>query len=883
MGALMTKTRVLIVEDEPIVALDLQSRLEKAGYQVVGRLDRGESAIQVAGELRPDLVLMDIYLKGELDGIEAAEKIQRNFNLPVIFLTAFSDSETLKRARITEPFGYILKPYNERELVSNIELALYKHSLERERKLDREAQVASETRLKAHQLELEQHIEQLRRTQVDLEETRALYLDLYNLAPVGYLLLSEHGLILKSNQTASNLLGLERGKLTQQGFGHFIQSEDQALFYQCFQQLFQTHAPQECEFRILRLDGSCFWVHMEVTPAREIGQLRTCRAILSDVTRRKQAETETLAVQNQLEATLNAIPDLLFELGLDGRYYDYRSPRNELLAASPEIFLGKTVSEILPVEAAEVILAGLQEAQEKGYSAGRQYELLLAPGKFWFELSISRKMQLPEQAPRFVVLSHDITNRKRAEIELQKLSQAVEQSAHAVIVTDIEGLIEYANPKFTETTGYSPAEVLGKTPRILQSGEHPPELYQELWQTIKSGKIWQGQMHNKRKDGRLYWEDVTIAPVYDSAGKMISFISIQQDVTARKLLEEAERDHRQLAEALLDTAIALNGTLELDDILDRILDNIGKLTDYDAAMVSILEESRVRKIRYHNNAQDFEARLPIGDLQATLINVPILREILKNKQPYLIPDIHQDPRWTVVDNPGMQRIHSLICVPIESRGKVVGVIDLLSGTPGFFTPLHTERIVAFASQAAVAIENAKLFEQSQRLSLIDPLTELNNMRYFNNFARLEFERTRRYKRTLSVAMADIDHFKKLNDTYGHKQGDLALCEIALRIKNTVRTVDIVARYGGDEFVILMPETELEEALQVAERVRLAISEHPIEKLEATSLVTISVGVAELGPTTENMDELINQADRLLYLTKLHGRNRVEGLKQPMGV
>jgi diguanylate cyclase (GGDEF)-like protein/PAS domain S-box-containing protein len=753
----MAETKILIVEDEQIIALDIQSTLEEAGYQVVDRVDRGEEAVKAASELGPDLVLMDINIKGEVDGIKAAEEIQTHLKLPVIFLTAFSDPGTLQRARIAEPFGYILKPFNERELISNIEMALYKRSLENERTLAKEALMASEAQLKAHQVELIQQNEQLRRTQMDLEEARALYLDLYNLAPVGYLLLGENGLILKSNQTAFNLLGLERGRLTQQGFGQFIQPDDREIFDRCIQQLFQTSRPQECEFRLLRLDGSQFWIRMEVTLAKELGQLRTFRTILINITRRKQAELEMLATQNQLEATLNAIPDLLFELGETGRYYDYRAPREDLLAAPPEIFIGKTVSEILPIEAAAVVLAGLREAQEKGHSTGKQFELQLAQGKFWFELSISRKPKQSELEPRFIVLSRDITARKR--------------------------------------------------------------------------------------------------------------------------LEEAERDHRQLAEALLDTAMALNSTLELDDILNRILDNIGKLANFDAALVSILEESRVRKIRYHNNSQVRPNRLPIGDLQANLINVPILKELIKTKQPYLIPDIHQDPRWQAVENPGMQRIRSLICVPIEIRGKVVGIIDILSGTPDFFTPLHAERIAAFASQAAVAIENAQLFEQAQRLSLIDPLTGLNNMRYFNNFAHLEFERIRRYKRTLSVVMADIDHFKKLNDTYGHKQGDRALREIALRIQNAVRAVDLVARYGGEEFIILMPETEIAEAVEVAERVRMAISDHPIEELEEAGPVTISLGVVEINSETENMDELINQADKAMYLAKTNGRNRVESWKR----
>jgi diguanylate cyclase (GGDEF)-like protein/PAS domain S-box-containing protein len=734
-----------------------------------------------------------------------------------------------------------------------------------ERKLAEDALIVSEAQLRTHQIELEMQNEQLLQTQTELEDARARYLDLYELAPVGYLMLRENGTILEANLTAENMIGAERGKLAEQLLGKFILPEDQDIFYLCRIKLFETGAPKGCEFRMLKNDdGTQFWVRLQMTIAKGADNTPICRVVLSDITKRKQVELEILAAQNQLEATLNAIPDLLFELGLDGCYYNYHSPRSDLLAAPPEIFMGKTIFEILPANAAQIVMAGLQETHDKGHSTGKQFELQLPQGNFWFELSISRKATEPGQEVRFIVLSRDITKRKQADVELRKLSQAVEQSANSIMVTDIEGNIAYTNPKFTTISGYSLTEVMGKNPRILSSGEHSHELYQNLWQTIKSGKIWHEQLHNKRKDGTLYWDDTTIAPVYDSTGKMVSFIAIKEDITARKLLEEAERDHRQLAEALRDTAMALNSTLELNEILDRILANIGMLMKYDTAMVLLIEENTVRKMRYHINPQNTINLLPIGDVQASLLNVPILKKIIQTKQSYLIPDIHKDARWQTVTIPDMQQIRSLVCVPIESHGNVVGVINIISATPDFFTPLHTERVMAFASQAAIAFENARLFEHAQQLSLTDPLTDLYNMRYFANVAKTEFERNQRYERTLSVAMMNIDHFKTINDTYGHVMGDFALTEIAARIKKAVRTVDTVARYGGDEFIVLMPETDMEEACQVAERIRQIVADGPIENEDAVISVTLSLGIAEMNKNIKSLDELIKLADQALY-------------------
>src|SRR5574341_853964 len=130
----MVKTQILVVEDEAIVAEAIRRKLQKLGYSVPSTASRGEEAIKKVEENNPDLVLMDIVLQGEMDGIEAAEQIRTRFNIPVVYLTAYSDDKTLLRAKITEPFGYIIKPFKERELQVAIEIALFKHEMERKLK-----------------------------------------------------------------------------------------------------------------------------------------------------------------------------------------------------------------------------------------------------------------------------------------------------------------------------------------------------------------------------------------------------------------------------------------------------------------------------------------------------------------------------------------------------------------------------------------------------------------------------------------------------------------------------------------------------------------------------------------------------------------------------
>ena len=191
-----------------------------------------------------------------------------------------------------------------------------------------------------------------------------------------------------------------------------------------------------------------------------------------------------------MQATLDAVPDLLFEADLNGRYFDYHSPRTELLAAPPEQILGKTVSDILPPDAAKVCLQALQDANKNSHSQGKQFPLHLPLGTRWFELSISRKQVEMGQEPRFIVLSRDITERKIQESQLALAAKVFEQSK-GFVITDANKKIIKVNQAFTAITGYSETEALGQNPRILSSGRHNRDFFDAIWETIETENYWQ--------------------------------------------------------------------------------------------------------------------------------------------------------------------------------------------------------------------------------------------------------------------------------------------------------------------------------------------------------------------------------------------------------
>src|SRR3989338_2884674 len=242
----------------------------------------------------------------------------------------------------------------------------------------------------------------------------------------------------------------------------------------------------------------------------------------------------------------------------------------------------------------------------------------------------------------------------------------------------------------------------------------------------------------------------------------------------------------------------------------------------------------------------------------------IAGEVLKTGKTIYVGDVKKETR--LVER-GLELLGSILSVPLTYKGETLGVINFGRDKTYSFTNHDVKMLTLVANQVALAMANARLYTQTRELSVTDELTGVFNRRHFAQVLQLEWKRAVRFKRELSLLMIDVDYFKRYNDTYGHLKGDEALKEIGKILIANLREVDTVARFGGEEFIVLLPDTDKRGAQAVAEKLRHLVQ----EKIEA---ITISVGVATYPDDVTEMDDLIDHADIALYNAKDKGRNRV---------
>ena len=237
----------------------------------------------------------------------------------------------------------------------------------------------------------------------------------------------------------------------------------------------------------------------------------------------------------------------------------------------------------------------------------------------------------------------------------------------------------------------------------------------------------------------------------------------------------------------------------------------------------------------------------------------------------LVRDARSDARF-----PSLTLRGSIVAVPLLVQKKLVGVFEMRSWLPGGFNGAHTDSAETLCREIAVAIENHRLHQKLRELAVTDGLTGLLNHRRMYETLRDEIWRAQRYGHSVSVVMIDVDSFKNYNDAYGHPKGDVLLRSIGDIISETIRSVDIAARYGGEEYLVIMPETGKQAAMEAAERIRKAVENAVFEGRSDTHHVrkTVSLGLATYPEDTRNYAELITLADRALYKAKQRGKNRV---------
>ncbi|MCG3120152.1 MAG: hypothetical protein ALAOOOJD_02777 [bacterium] len=255
----------------------------------------------------------------------------------------------------------------------------------------------------------------------------------------------------------------------------------------------------------------------------------------------------------------------------------------------------------------------------------------------------------------------------------------------------------------------------------------------------------------------------------------------------------------------------------------------------------------------------------------------IFGEALKRGQPIYVPNIQSAPERYEYHTGNPAKKGAFLSLPLITRdGRVVGVINLWRRRAASFSAKEIDLLRKIAGQLGQVLDTITVYHQTRELSITDELTKVFNRRYFNQRFEREMQRAQRYQRPLSLIMLDIDHFKIFNDTHGHLWGDAVLKQVAQALEDSLRKADILARFGGEEFVILLPEIDKAHGRQVAEKLRHAIEHTPFPKAETQPLgkITASLGLASYPEDAEGASDLIHHADQGLYLAKSRGRNQV---------
>jgi diguanylate cyclase (GGDEF)-like protein len=367
--------------------------------------------------------------------------------------------------------------------------------------------------------------------------------------------------------------------------------------------------------------------------------------------------------------------------------------------------------------------------------------------------------------------------------------------------------------------------------------------------------------------GVVVAEGLPARPITQHAFEFLVAFARQLGVAAQNaaLYEEQRRSHEEM-QVLYEIAKAVSGTLDLRTVLDSLVSVTCRAFGYENSAVVIADPETGDlsvEAAYGYERSVVGTRLPAG--------TGIVGWVTRTGTPLMVDDVLKDPRYYRAD----ERTRSELAVPLIAEGKVIGALNVESARLAAFGPRDLRLLTTLASYAVVAIQNARLYEHARRLAITDGLTELYNHRYLHEALERLLERARREGQPVGLIMLEIDQFKRYNDSYGHKSGDEALRTVAGILRRGSRPSDIVARYGGDEFMVVLPGASKTSAQETGERLRRAVEANPLVLAgEVITTVTLSVGVAAFPHDGSTVDLLIDAVDRAQYIAKLSGGNRV---------
>jgi PAS domain S-box-containing protein len=503
-----------------------------------------------------------------------------------------------------------------------------------------------------------------------------------------------------------------------------------------------------------------------------------------------------------------------------------------LLSFPPSVEAGIAEDVQRCVQSGEVVVADRPYVSEEGKSAYLRLRLLPCTRSHCGQIAVQGIVQdISDQVLTEELLSEYQRRFEGANVQLAQFSHAIEQSANIVIITDLQGNIEYVNPKFTEVTGYSASEAVGQNPRILKSGRQGDAFYRDLWETITSGEQWHGEFQNKRKDGTLYWEQASIAPVSDPAGRMSHFIAIKEDITDRKRAEEALHHTMERLEILHEIDQSVLAAQLPETVALAAIHRLRRLIPCQRVMVLALAKSGETSLLAAASGSESSSVADLGVYQEILEERPLGSGLVQGSA-----DLSELASRTPLQESLLGRgMRSYIAVPLFIQSELVGALILESKETEAFLPDHIDIAMEVAASLAVTIRQARLYERAQQ-----EIAE-----------RVQAEEIlRQHTGELEARNAELDAFAHT---------------VAHDLKNSVSSIVGYADVLGQNYESLPPDVR-EEFLDVITR-----NSHKMASIIDELLLLSSVrGMGQVEMQPLEMGRIVAEArGRLLHLIEEH--------------
>jgi len=564
------KLKILFIEDLPsdvdLAVMELKRENLVFDYYTVCTREELLTALK---DFNPDIIISD-YMMPSYDGMSALLDVMEFDNeLPFILFTGSINEETAVKCIKSGAVDYVIKEHMKR-LPFAVKEALDQVRILREK----------------------------RAFDLLLRESEEKIQSIFRAAPVGIGLVANR-VIMEVNDTLCKLLGYRRDELIGKSSEILYPSKDEfdlvgAVKYR--QIALSGTGSVETVFKCK--DGRLLNVILSSTPLDRTDNLKGVTFTVLDITERKKTEVALSESEEKFRSIAENLSDIIFLTDTNG-IITYVSPSVEVLGYSADEFPGKYFGEFLvdgelekavPFFSNALNLVNISSTVQLLFKRkdGSAFVAELSGSAFYFGNQISGVLGL----------LRDISDKVKKDNELRKLSRAVEQNPVSIVITNTGGIIEYANPKMCEVTGYSIDELIGRNPSVLSSHEKSVEEYRILWHTIKAGKEWHGEFHNKKKNGELYWESALISPIKNEKDEITHFLGIKEDITLRKLLEEStwesEKRYRELfLNNPIPTYIFDETTLEFVEVNDAAIESYGYSRDEFASMS--LKDLRIKE------------------------------------------------------------------------------------------------------------------------------------------------------------------------------------------------------------------------------------------------------------------------------------------------